>query len=229
MPGHANTLSVTTANATTEPNSSPITVTIGIMMFLSTCTPTIRALESPLARANFTYSIAMASRTPARVSRINSDSLNRARFTAGKIKCSKPSSVKKLTGTPNKSTVSPRPFEGNQPKNTANSMMSISPTQKVGKLKPRMDAAMIVLPINPSGLSPAISPSGMPKPTAINIAVKASSSVAGIRVMMSSSAGTPCAKLLPRSPVRAPTAKLPYCDQMDLSSPSATIARSRSA
>ena len=54
MPGQANTLSVTIAKAITLPNSSPITVTIGIRMLRSTWTPMTRALESPFARANLT-------------------------------------------------------------------------------------------------------------------------------------------------------------------------------
>ena len=54
MPGQAKIVSVTIANAITEPNSSPITVTIGIRMLFSTCTPITRALLRPLARANFT-------------------------------------------------------------------------------------------------------------------------------------------------------------------------------
>ena len=54
MPGQAKMVSVTTEKAITEPNCSAITVTMGIMMFLSTWTPTMRELESPLARANLT-------------------------------------------------------------------------------------------------------------------------------------------------------------------------------
>ena len=54
MPGHANTLSVTIANPISAPNWRPITVTIGIRMLRSTCTPITRELVRPLARANFT-------------------------------------------------------------------------------------------------------------------------------------------------------------------------------
>ncbi len=54
IPGHANMDSVTTANAITEPNSTPITVTTGTSTFLSTCTPTIRVSVRPLARAKRT-------------------------------------------------------------------------------------------------------------------------------------------------------------------------------
>ena len=52
MPGQENTVSVTTAKATVWPNSRPLTVAIGIMMFFSTCTPTMRLSLRPLARAN---------------------------------------------------------------------------------------------------------------------------------------------------------------------------------
>ena len=54
VPGQAKIDSVTMANAMTEPSSRPITVTMGIRMFLSTCTPITRPCERPLARANFT-------------------------------------------------------------------------------------------------------------------------------------------------------------------------------
>ena len=54
VPGQAKIDSVTMAKAITDPSSRPITVTIGIMMFFSTCTPMTRRGPRPLARANFT-------------------------------------------------------------------------------------------------------------------------------------------------------------------------------
>ena len=54
MPGHAKIDSVTTAKAMVEPSSSPITVTIGIRMFLNTWTNTTRRIGRPLARAKRT-------------------------------------------------------------------------------------------------------------------------------------------------------------------------------
>ena len=51
IPGQAKIVSVTMANAITDPNSSPMIVTMGMRMLRSTCTPMTRALESPLARA----------------------------------------------------------------------------------------------------------------------------------------------------------------------------------
>ena len=65
MPGQANTVSVTTAKAIIEPSSRPTTVTIGIRMFFSTCTPTMRVRDRPLARAKRTKSCSIASRVPA--------------------------------------------------------------------------------------------------------------------------------------------------------------------
>ena len=52
-------------------------------------------------------------------------------------------------------TVSPRPVEGSQPRITANTMMNINPTQKVGSENPRIDPAMIDLDATVSGFSPA--------------------------------------------------------------------------
>ena len=75
MPGQAKIVSVTIAKAMRPPNSTPTTVTIGIRMFLSTCTQTMRRSDRPLARANFTKSSSMVSRTPLRVSRMTSEML----------------------------------------------------------------------------------------------------------------------------------------------------------
>ena len=70
-------------------------------------------------------------------------------------------------------------------------MIIISPTQKVGSEKPRMEPVMMVLPAIESGLSPAHSPSGMPSTTAISMAAIASSKVAGMRSRIRSTAGAP--------------------------------------
>ncbi|WP_456316609.1 hypothetical protein [Teichococcus aestuarii] len=56
---------------------------------------------------------------------------------------------------PSTSTVGPRPVEGSQPSCTANTMISISPTQKVGSEKPRMEPAMTSLEPVELGLRPA--------------------------------------------------------------------------
>ena len=57
--------------------------------------------------------------------------------------CLIPSQVRMLRPIPSTSTVSPRPIVGNQPSMIENTMINMSPTQKLGRLKPRMEPAMI--------------------------------------------------------------------------------------
>jgi hypothetical protein len=52
-------------------------------------------------------------------------------------------------------TVSPRPVLGSHPSCTAKTMMSISPTQKVGREKPRILPARMPLETGWFGRSPA--------------------------------------------------------------------------
>ncbi len=87
---------------------------------------------------------------------------------------------------------------------------------------------MIVLLIHDSGFSPAYRPRGTPSVTAITIARNASSSVAGIRSMITSIAGRPNTKLVPSSPVTAPLRNTQYCSTSGLSRPRAAAARARS-
>ena len=122
------------------------------------------------------------------------------RLNAGSARCESPSMVRKLNRIPSTSTVSPRPDAGNQPSSTANSKISISPTQKLGKLKPRIEPPMITFPLRDSGLNPAHMPSGMPTKMVIVIAETASSKVAGMRSMITTSAETPYLNEVPRSP-----------------------------
>src|SRR5678815_6153325 len=81
-----------------------------------------------------------------------------------------PSQFRKLTGMPNSSVVWPRPVDGSQPRNTENTMIIIRPTQNVGRLKPKIEPAMIVLLYHALGFMPATRPSGMPSTIAISIA-----------------------------------------------------------
>src|ERR1043166_7255610 len=171
----------------------------------------------------------MASRVPARVSRISSESLNSARLSAGMSRCCSPSQVRKLTGIPANSTVCPRPVDGSQPSCTENTMISSRPTQKVGSEKPRIEPAMIVRAANECGRMPAIRPSGIPSSTAISMAVSASSKVAGMRSNMSWIAGTLWVNERPRSPERAWRTNSAYCFHSGWSSPSAAVTRAISA
>src|SRR4030095_9314690 len=65
MPGQEKIVSVTTAKARGEENSSPNTVTSGIAISRSTWRDRIVASLSPAARANFTVSVSITSRVPA--------------------------------------------------------------------------------------------------------------------------------------------------------------------
>ncbi len=155
--------------------------------------------------------------------------LSSARVKLGNSRWRSPSIERKLTGTPRNSAVGPRPLEGSQPRNTANTMISIRPTQKVGSEKPRIEPAMMVRPAKDSGFRPAYRPSGRPITTAIRIASTASSSVAGMRSKISSMAGTLKAKDLPRLPASACLTNTKYWTHIGLSSPRRSIAPARSA
>ena len=69
-------------------------------------------------------------------------------------------------------------------------MMSTRPTQKVGRLKPTIEPAMMPRPSHEWGFRPATSPRGMPIAMAKTIATAASSSVAGSLSRISRIAGT---------------------------------------
>ena len=113
---------------------------------------------------------------------------------------------------PNSIAVWPRPVLGSQPSCTANTMISIRPTQKLGSENPRMLPAMIdAAERTHSGFRPAYKPSGTPKTIDNSTAVTASSIVAGMRCAISRSAGSLNTKLRPRSPCSASHRKYAYC------------------
>ncbi len=155
--------------------------------------------------------------------------LNSARFSAGSSRWRRPSTVRKLSGTPSTLTVSPRPLAGSQPSLTANTMISISPTQKVGSEKPRMETVMMVLPTRPCGRRPAHRPSGMPTSTDISMADTASSIVAGKRSRIRPSAGVANANERPRLPAAAFCRNSRYCRHSGWSRPKAAMIFARSA
>ena len=158
-----------------------------------------------------------------------SESLNSARLKAGSSRCSRPLGIRNDHAMPNTSTVSPRPLTGSQPSCTPNTMMSISPTQKVGNEKPRMEPAMMIRPASECGRRPAHRPSGMPSVTAISIAITASSRVAGKRSRISAMAEVPWMNEAPSSPLSAPPRKCRYCCQTGMSRPSPAAVRAWSA
>ena len=81
--------------------------------------------------------------------------LNSARLQAGRTMWRSPSIVRNDHCTPSTATVAPRPVLGSQPSWTAKTMISISPTQKVGRLKPRMLPAISARAPGELGRSPA--------------------------------------------------------------------------
>ena len=131
-----------------------------------------------------------------------------------------PAELSRLVWMPRKGSATPRPVAGSQPKITANTMISIRPTQKEGSEKPKIEPAMMVRDAGCSGLRPENMPSGSPITMAMSSATKASSMVAGMRLRMSWMAGSPCTKEWPRSPLATPLRKYQNCSQMGLSSPS---------
>ena len=107
--------------------------------------------DRPAARANLTVSASITSRVPARARRIIIASLKRERFSAGSSEMraavegqEAPADAehadRRRRGSP----------AGSQPRFTAKVRIRISPTQKVGTEKPRIETPMISLA---SGLS----------------------------------------------------------------------------
>ena len=118
------------------------------------------------------------------------------------------------------------PVDGSQPRITANTMMNISPTQKVGRENPRIDPAMIARDSEGLGEQAGIEPQRNADDDGQEQgAVKASSSVAGMWCRISFRAGSPNTKERPRSPCRAPSRKRRYCSQTGLSSPRRSMVR----
>ena len=79
-------------------------------------------------------------------------SLNKAKLSAGKKTCERPSNVNKELWIPKKTPISPLPVDGNHPRWTAKIIINIIPTQNVGIEKPNIEPAIIVLLTLLSGL-----------------------------------------------------------------------------
>ncbi|MCY1383309.1 hypothetical protein D9M69_714220 [compost metagenome] len=80
-----------------------------------------------------------------------------------------------------------------------------------------------------SRYSPAISPRGMPKTQVSRMATMTSSNVAGMRCTISSMAGMPCTKEVPRSPCKARHRNPVYCCHTGRYRPRRAIIASRAA
>src|SRR5690554_1914152 len=147
---------------------------------------------------------------------------------AGRIRFLRPSQLNRLSATGPNCSTGPRPPAGTQPSMTANSMISMSPTQKLGREKPSTEPDMMARAGRLSGRRPAYTPSGTPTTMEMNMASVASSSVAGMRSRMSRMADSPVRKLLPKSSCTAFARKMPYCSQSGRSSPRLRRIASRS-
>ena len=84
------------------------------------------------------------------------------------------------------------------------------PNQKLGMLMPNSPKVVPVLSTQELGLAAAQTPSGMAKMTAMMSEAAASSSVAGIRLMITSSTGSSYLKDRPRFPWAADMKNLTY-------------------
>ena len=96
-----------------------------------------------------------------------------------------------------------RPDVGKIFKIPASSRINMMPSQKLGILMPKRPKLVPRLSIHELGLEPAITPKGIAKRVAMIIEKKASSIVAGRRVLMTLATGSPYLKDLPNSPAAA--------------------------
>ena len=146
-----------------------------------------------------------------------SESLKSARLMAGSSAYLQPSQLKIDSCSPRTSVVGPRPVDGSQPSCTAKIMISISPTQKVGSEKPRIDPAMMVFDTTLCGsqtrrTARAECPA---RPTSPSRGRPARASPACARGSLRAPAA-PKTKELPRSPLSAPLRKPTYCSSTGL-------------
>ncbi|KAG0937990.1 hypothetical protein G6F31_015519 [Rhizopus arrhizus] len=148
---------------------------------------------------------------------------------AGRARLSQPLSVRTLSSSEPMLTVLPRPPAGTQPSITANTMISIRPTQKLGSENPSTEPVMMAREPGACGLSPARMPSGTPISTDSSMATQASSTVAGMRSRIRGMAGSPVRKLLPKSPCTAWPMKIRYCRHSGWSRPSDALIAARCA
>ena len=118
-PGHWNTVSVTMANAMTEPSCKPVMVMTGTSVFFSAWPKLIARRVRPRARAKRMYSVRRTSSISARTRRMISVSWNSDRVIAGRISDLSPLSVRSPVRHQPMSTTSPRPKDGSHPSSTA--------------------------------------------------------------------------------------------------------------
>src|SRR5918994_2774176 len=161
-----------------------------------------------------TTAIGMVPRAMAGITKCNSPSQN-----AGKLSVSRESTssspVMEVTAYP----VPRRPGNGSHPRFTKKMTMRIIASQKMGMLIPVSARTEVNLSSHEYCLTAEMTPTGTPTTTAMSMANIVSSSVAGKRARSSVVTGRPVTMELPRSPLKAPARKIPYCTMTGLSSP----------
>ena len=230
VPGQAKIDSVTIAKAITEPSSSPITVTIGIRMFFSTCTPITRrgsealgarelhvVLEHRLARAG--------AREPDEQRELEQRQVERGHREV-------PEAVEREEAHRHAeqqhrlaAAVGRQPAELHREHHDEHQP---DPERRQAEAEDRAGHDRRARRRSRAS-GPRRRPSGMPSAIAITIATKASSSVAGSlledqldrRDVVDERAAQVAAR--PRC-----TRKIAYCSRIGLSRPSAAVARARS-
>src|SRR5262245_9928091 len=115
-PGQATTVSVMTAPPRSCPNWSPITVITGMHAFRNACLITTIRSDTPLARAVLMYSMFSTSITPERTRRMVIGARKAPSVNAG---------IRKFCQVP-------YPEAGRALRRTANTMISMMPSQKIG-------------------------------------------------------------------------------------------------
>ena len=130
---------------------------------------------SPLALASLMKSCRRTSIMPLLVNLRMRANWKRHRVIPGRIRCLRPSREKKATNGGR----SARPEEGKTPQVTLKTRTRIMPIQNVGTEMPASEKNMMPLLNGDSGLTEAMMPRGMPRPTARIMAKVASSRVAG--------------------------------------------------
>ena len=90
MPGQANTTSMATDPLSSPARVSPEKVRTGMTEFFMACLKMTIRSDSPLMRANLTYSLSMTSSILDRASRSTPAMLCQDRTKAGRMKCSIP-------------------------------------------------------------------------------------------------------------------------------------------
>src|SRR5713101_4580948 len=172
-PGHAKTVSTTTATLTMMTRLMPASVSTGMSAFLKACLAMTSASGSPLSRASFTYSDPSTSSMAERVNLMWAAAKYQPSANAGMMRCA----------------TEPEPEDGSQPRYTEKNRIMTRPTQKEGRDSPSSANIFPALSHHWFTRTAAMIPLGMPTMSEKAMAARASMSECGNRDMYSSSTG----------------------------------------